>query len=87
MFADVSLTYTIGIVFPAGSLIVDLEAPDHQPWAACGKPRDIKEYFDEIYSQVETLQMVPVPKGDARWDNDIIPVQWPPGAVSMIKPN
>ncbi|CAN9185590.1 unnamed protein product [Alternaria alternata] len=48
-----------GIIWPMGPFIVTQGAPEDQPWRACAKPRDIQEYFDELYTEIETLVTVP----------------------------
>ncbi|CAN9173773.1 unnamed protein product [Alternaria alternata] len=63
-----------GIIWPMGPFIVTQGVPEDQPWRACAKPRDIQEYFDELYTEIETLVTVPVPMskdGWRRW-NDIL---------------
>ncbi|CAN9115525.1 unnamed protein product [Alternaria alternata] len=63
-----------GIIWPMGSFIVNHDAPEDQPWRVAAKPRDIQEYFDELYTEIETLVTVPVPrtKGDSSWYSEIL---------------
>ena len=69
-----------------GSYIVDRNAPEDQPWRCCAKPRDIQEYFDELYNEIETLVTVPVPKtpNGCSWYHEVLPYQLEQGGVSAI---
>ncbi|OAG17367.1 hypothetical protein CC77DRAFT_1052878 [Alternaria alternata] len=71
-----------GIIWPMGPFIVTQGAPEDQPWRACAKPRDIQEYFDELYTEIETLVTVPVPKtkSDWRWYHEILSCREKDGA-------
>lgn len=69
-----------------GSFIVNNDAPEDQPWRVAAKPRDIQEYFDELYTEIDTLVTVPVPKtkSDWRWYHEILSCPAKDGAVSTI---
>jgi hypothetical protein len=74
----------LGMIYPVEAHIVDSTAQGHQPWRRCAKPRDIQEYFDELYVEIETLVTVPVPlsRGNGCY-HEILPSKWENGGVSF----
>lgn len=45
-----------------GCYVLDDTAPESKFWRrGGGRGRDIEEYFDEVYRDIETLELVPVP--------------------------
>ena len=54
-----------GILHAVGTGYV--EPPKDEPWLLGSVPHDIREYFDEIYKEIEGLTMVPCPKGNNSW--------------------
>ncbi|KAF2130203.1 hypothetical protein P153DRAFT_365842 [Dothidotthia symphoricarpi CBS 119687] len=71
-----------GIIYPMDSYLVDDTAPEEQPWLGCAKPRDIQEFFDELYDEMESLKTVPVPKGEASWYHEVLPCEFPKGEIA-----
>ncbi|KAI4698221.1 hypothetical protein J4E81_003603 [Alternaria sp. BMP 2799] len=63
-----------GIIWPMGPFIVDRSAPDDQFWRQAAKPREVQQYFDELYDEIETLVTVPVPltRGSDAWYNEMV---------------
>ncbi|KAI4693516.1 uncharacterized protein J4E88_001889 [Alternaria novae-zelandiae] len=49
-------------------------APDDQFWRQAAKPREVQQYFDELYDEIETLVTVPVPltRGSDAWYNEMV---------------
>ncbi|KAF2833365.1 hypothetical protein CC86DRAFT_365284, partial [Ophiobolus disseminans] len=74
-----------GVIWPMGSFIVDRDAPEDQPWRQCAKPRDIQEYFDELYNEISTLITVPVPKTQSgySWYHELLPYQEEQGELAQ----
>jgi hypothetical protein len=60
---------------------VNDEAPEDQPWRRLSHPRDIQEYFDEVYAQIVSCEQVPMPKGEGSWYNRIVLGEDPQGLV------
>jgi hypothetical protein len=61
-----------------------IEPPKDEPWLLGSVPRDIQEYFDEIHNEIETLTMVPCPKGENSWNRTIQPYTWEVGNVCCV---
>jgi len=63
-----------GIIWPMTPFVVDRSAPEDQPWRRCAKPREIQQYFDKVYNEIETLVTVPVPltRGSDAWYNEMV---------------
>ncbi|KAH8693506.1 hypothetical protein GQ44DRAFT_719517 [Phaeosphaeriaceae sp. PMI808] len=68
-----------GIIHPIGQSYV--EPPKDEPWLLGSVSRDIQDYFDEIYNEIEALKMVPCPKGENSWNRTIQPYTWDVGSV------
>lgn len=65
---------------------MDDEAPDEEPWRQLSHPRGIEEYFNEIYSSVLSLKIVPVPTGKlGGWHNEMANCDWPKGQVRVSR--
>jgi hypothetical protein len=58
-----------GILHAVGTGYV--EPPKDEPWLLGSVPHDIREYFDEIYKEIEGLTMVPCPKGNNSWNRTV----------------
>ncbi|KAF2639090.1 hypothetical protein P280DRAFT_403991 [Massarina eburnea CBS 473.64] len=69
-----------GVMFASDGNIVDANVPEDQPWRRGGKPRDIKDYFDEVYFDMVSLKVVPAPPA-GRWGPAIIYGEGPEGQV------
>jgi hypothetical protein len=61
-----------------------IKAPEDQPWLLGSVPRDIQEYFDEIYAEIQSLTMVPCRKGERPWNSTVQPKTWEVGSVSYV---
>jgi len=61
-----------------------VEPPKEEPWLLGSVPRDIQEYFDEVYNEIESLKMVPCPKGENSWNRTIQPYTWDVGSVCCV---
>lgn len=59
-------------------------APKDQPWWQIAKPCLVQKYFDDIYSEIETLRYVPVPKGTRGWYHQVLPCEDPKGQGSFV---
>ncbi|KAG9251117.1 uncharacterized protein F5Z01DRAFT_294228 [Emericellopsis atlantica] len=68
-----------GIIHPIGQSYV--EPPRDEPWLVGSVPRDIQDYFDEIYNEIKALKMVSCPKGKKSWNRTIQPYTWDVGSV------
>lgn len=75
------LILVAGVIWPAGPYSVDPEAPDEQPWRQLAHRRDIKEYFDEVYDEIISLEQVPMPKGKRSWYHRVVLGGDPQGLV------
>lgn len=69
-----------------GYFLVNKDAPDSQPWLQGANPRPYQEYFDEIYDDILSLRMVPVPKSTVGWYAEIIQGEVSDGRVSRAAP-
>ncbi|RYO63597.1 hypothetical protein AA0116_g3172 [Alternaria tenuissima] len=70
---------TKGILYAVGTGYV--EPPKDEPWLLGSVPHDIREYFDEIYNEIEGLTMVPCPKGNNSWNRTVQPYTWEIGSA------
>lgn len=61
-----------------------IEPPQDEPWLLGSIPRDVQDYFDEIYAVIEALILVPCPIAEKNPVNRTIePCTWEVGSVRI----
>ncbi|KAF2222116.1 hypothetical protein BDZ85DRAFT_137331 [Elsinoe ampelina] len=55
-----------GLLYPDAGIFydhaIDAETAEREPWRS-SRAREIISYFDEVYGQIESLALIPVPRG------------------------
>ena len=67
-----TLVIARGMTYPCSDAMVDRETPDTEPWRQLTRPKDVQEYFDEVYTHVMSLKYVRMPKGKRSYCHAIV---------------